>query len=78
MRRRRSREGSGPSPFPTPWWPAASWLALAFMIGVVVLLGFFEDTRMSLMIGAVWVILLALAYPLTRRTREAVDPTEIR
>ncbi|MDN5605359.1 amino acid permease [Rothia sp. HC945] len=78
MRRRRSREGSGPSRFPTPWWPAASWLALAFMIGVVVLLGFFEDTRMSLIIGAVWVILLALAYPLTRRTREAVDTTEIR
>ncbi len=74
MRRRRKAQGVGPSQFPTPLWPVASWLALAFMIGVVVLLGFFEDTRMSLVIGAVWLVFLAVAYPLTRRTRQGEPP----
>lgn len=76
MRRRRRLDGEGPSPFPTPWWPVASWAALAFMVFVVVLLGFFEDTRMSLIIGAAWLILLAILYPLTRRTRAASESAE--
>lgn len=76
MRRRRRLDGVGPSPFPTPLWPGASWAALAFMVFVVVLLGFFEDTRMSLIIGAAWLILLAILYPLTRRTRAACESAE--
>lgn len=78
MRRRRAAQGLGPSPFPSPLWPWASWLALAFMLGVVVLLGFFEDTRMSLVIGAVWLVLLGLAYPLTRRARQDPQSPSVR
>lgn len=65
--RRRLRLTGQTSVFPTPWWPVASWLALAFMLGVVVLLAFFEETRMALWVGAVWCALLALVYPLVRR-----------
>ncbi|WP_085528624.1 amino acid permease [Kocuria massiliensis] len=76
MRRQRRREDTGPSPFPTPLWPVASWAALAFMVFVIVLLGFFEDTRMSLIIGAVWLVLLAVLYPLTRRSRQRAESAQ--
>ena len=34
-----------------PWWPYSSWFALAFILLVVVLMGFHEDARMALILG---------------------------
>ena len=34
-----------------PWWPHSSWFALAFILLVVVLMGFHEDARMALILG---------------------------
>lgn len=56
--------------FPTPWWPVASWLSLGFMLFVVVLLGFFAETRIALVVGAVWCAAVLALYPLTRRSQE--------
>lgn len=66
FKRRMRAEGTATA-FPTPLWPVASWLALAFMVGVVVLLAFFEDTRVALYVGVIWCLLLAVVYPLVRR-----------
>jgi len=50
------------------WFPAAPrWIwvlavALAFMGLVLVVLGYFEDTRTALYVGAAWLVLLVLAY----------------
>lgn len=62
MKREIRRYALAPSEFPSPLWPAASIAAIAFMVFVTVLLGWFEDTRVALVVGAVWIGLLALAY----------------
>jgi AAT family amino acid transporter len=35
----------------TPWWPYSSWFALAFIVLVIVLMGFHEDARIALVLG---------------------------
>ena len=52
------------SEFGAPFWPVASYAALAFMAFVVVLLGIMPDTRVALVVGAVWIVLLFAAYKL--------------
>jgi histidine transporter len=64
MKREIARKGLPASEFPSPWWPAASVLAIGFMAMVIVILGVFEDTRVALYVGAVWLGLLLLAYRL--------------
>jgi histidine transporter len=80
MKREIARKGLPASEFPSPWWPAASILTIAFMALVIVILGAFEDTRVALYVGAVWLGLLVLAYRLWvkgngRRRAELVDET---
>src|SRR6478735_713093 len=64
MKREIARKGLPASEFPSPWWPAASILTIAFMALVIAVLGAFEDTRIALYVGAVWLGLLVLAYRL--------------
>ena len=64
MKREIKRKGLPASEFASPWWPAASVLTIAFMALVIVILGVFEDTRVALYVGAVWLGLLVLAYKL--------------
>ncbi|AMM31060.1 permease [Sinomonas atrocyanea] len=64
MKREIRRYALAPSEFPSPLWPVASVLAIAFMAFVTVLLGWFEDTRVALVVGGAWIGLLAGAYAL--------------
>jgi histidine transporter len=64
MKREISRNGLPASEFPSPWWPAASILTIGFMGLVIAVLGVFEDTRVALYVGAVWLGLLVAAYRL--------------
>ncbi|MBT2553154.1 amino acid permease [Arthrobacter sp. ISL-5] len=64
MKREIARNGLPVSEFPSPWWPAASVLTIGFMALVIAVLGVFEDTRIALYVGAVWLGLLVLAYRL--------------
>jgi histidine transporter len=64
MKREISRNGLPASEFPSPWWPAASVLTIGFMGLVIAVLGVFEDTRVALYVGAVWLGLLVVAYRL--------------
>jgi histidine transporter len=80
MKREIVRNGLPPSDFPSPWWPAASVLAIAFMAMVIVILGVFDDTRVALYVGAGWLAVLVLAYQLGergngRRRAELTDET---
>ena len=80
MKREIARNGLPASEFPSPWWPAASVITMAFMALVIGVLGAFEDTRVALYVGAVWLALLVLAYRLWvkgdgRRRAELVDET---
>jgi histidine transporter len=78
MKREIARKGLPASEFPSPWWPAASVLTIAFMALVIVILGVFEDTRVALYVGAVWLGLLVVAYRLWVRGhgRERAELTD--
>lgn len=62
MRRKMTKQEVAELKFPIPFWPVAPILTTLFMVFVVVLLGFFEETRVALYVGVVWVILLIIAY----------------
>ncbi|WP_191489939.1 amino acid permease [Pseudomonas sp. FEN] len=62
MRRSMSREEAAQLKFPVPFWPYAPMAAIAFMLFIFGVLGYFPDTRPALIVGAVWIGLLVLAY----------------
>ena len=45
-----------------PFYPYASWAALAFLAIVTVLMAYFPDTRIALLVGPLWLVLLAVLY----------------
>ncbi|WP_286166801.1 amino acid permease [Arthrobacter sp. AQ5-05] len=80
MKRAIKREGLPASEFPSPWWPAASYVALGFMGFVIVLLGIMPATRVALVVGTVWIAFLFVAYKVWVRGKgheraELVDET---
>jgi len=80
MKREIARKGLPASEFPSPWWPAASVLTIAFMAMVIVILGVFEESRVALYVGAVWLGGLVVADRLWgrghgRARAELVDET---
>ncbi|SFS17751.1 amino acid/polyamine/organocation transporter, APC superfamily (TC 2.A.3) [Dyella sp. OK004] len=48
--------------FRMPFYPYASWLALAFLVLVIGLMAHFPDTRVALLVGPLWLVLLAVLY----------------
>ena len=48
--------------FPVPFWPYAPIAAIAFMVFIFGVLGYFPETQAALMVGAVWIGLLVVAY----------------
>ncbi|MCC3276597.1 amino acid permease [Arthrobacter sp. zg-Y20] len=64
MKRDIKRRSLPASEFGVPFWPVASYAALAFMAFIVVLLGIIPETRVALIVGAAWIVLLFAAYRL--------------
>ncbi|MDK1328233.1 amino acid permease [Arthrobacter sp. zg-Y1143] len=64
MKRDIKRRSLPASEFGVPLWPVASYAALAFMAFIVVLLGIIPETRVALIVGAAWIVLLFAAYRL--------------
>ncbi|NEY33341.1 amino acid permease [Streptomyces sp. PRKS01-65] len=60
--------------FPAPFWPYGQIAAIVFMAAVMVLLGFHESTRVALIVGAVWLALLAGVHALWVRPRRPGPP----
>jgi AAT family amino acid transporter len=46
----------------TPWWPYSSWFALAFIVLVIVLMGFHEDARAALILGPCLLVVYCAMY----------------
>jgi len=42
---------------------------VAFLCFIIGLIGYFPDTRISLYVGMVWIVVLLLGYKLVRKTR---------
>ncbi|MDN4129541.1 proline-specific permease ProY, partial [Pantoea ananatis] len=50
--------------------PGGSWTAgagVAFLCFIIGLIGYFPDTRVSLYVGMVWIVVLLLGYKLVRK-----------
>lgn len=62
MRRSMTPEQVAQLKFPVPFWPYAPMAAIAFMLFVFGVLGYFPDTQAALIVGVVWIVLLVLAY----------------
>ncbi|WP_200329658.1 amino acid permease [Leucobacter sp. L43] len=62
MKAEIAREHRLPSEFPVPLWPVASWLTVAFIVGVIVLVGIVPDSRPALWVGLVWVACVTACY----------------
>jgi len=62
MRRSMTAEQVAQLKFPVPFWPYAPMAAIAFMLFVFGVLGYFPDTQAALIVGVVWIGLLVLAY----------------
>ena len=62
MRRSMTKAQIAELKFPVPFWPYAPAAAIVFMLFIFGVLGYFPDTQAALMVGAVWIVLLVLAY----------------
>lgn len=62
MRRSMSAEAVAQLKFPVPFWPVAPIVATLFMVFVFGVLGYFPDSQAALVVGAVWIGLLVVAY----------------
>lgn len=62
MRRSMTQEQVAELKFPVPFWPYAPAAAIVFMLFVFGVLGYFPGTQAALLVGAVWIVLLVVAY----------------
>lgn len=69
MRRRMSREQMAELKFPVSFWPWGPALAIAFMVFVFGVLGYFPDTQAALLVGMVWLVFLVASYLLWCKPR---------
>lgn len=73
-RQRMSADEAAALKFPVPFWPYGQLIAIGFLVFVIALLAFDADSRVALVVGAVWLVLLAIAF--RRWTRPAPETEE--
>ncbi|AFQ50649.1 amino acid permease [Burkholderia cepacia] len=71
FRRTLSADQVARLPIRVPFYPLGSFIALGFLALVVVLMAFTPDTRVALVIGPVWIVLLGIAYAVFYANRAA-------
>lgn len=62
MRRKMSKEQIKALDFPMIGWPYAPAFAIAFMLFILAMMGYFPDSRPALYVGITWLVLLCIAY----------------
>lgn len=62
MKRVLAQENRLRSEFPMPLWPVGSWVTVAFILFVIVMVGIVPDSRPALWVGLLWVGALWLCY----------------
>ncbi|MFJ7745330.1 amino acid permease [Peribacillus sp. NPDC097295] len=61
-RKKMSLEEKQSLAYKMPFFPLTSYFALAFLVFVMIVLGFSPDTRIALIVGPIWIILLVVLY----------------
>ena len=62
FRKTQSKEAAKKLTFPMIWYPVSSYIAILFLVFVVVLMAFNADTRIALIVGPIWLVLLLVLY----------------
>lgn len=80
MRRSMDSKEVAQLKFPVPFWPYAPAAAIVFMLFIFGVLGYFPDSRAALIVGAIWIVLLVIAYriwvkPGTPKARLVSEPS---
>ncbi|WHY97188.1 amino acid permease [Peribacillus simplex] len=66
MSRRKMSQGEKQGlSYKMPLFPFTSYFTLAFLVFVMVVLGFSADTRIALIVGPIWILLLVVLYYVT-------------
>ncbi|MFC4602617.1 amino acid permease [Rhodococcus kronopolitis] len=73
-RRQMSADEVAELRFPVPFWPYGQLVAFGFLVFVIVVLAVVADTRVALVVGLVWLVLLTIAYRVFVARRPAVEP----
>lgn len=82
MRRSMSREQVAQLKFPVPFWPYGPAIAIAFMVFIFGVLGYFPDTQAALIVGVIWVVFLVASYllwckPRAGQGQPVAEPAEL-
>ncbi len=72
MRRSMTAQEAAQLKFPVPLWPVAPIAATVFMLFVFGVLGYYPDTRAALVVGAIWIVLLVIAYRFGVKPRQGL------
>ena len=71
MRRGLSAQETAALKYKVPFWPLGPALAMAFLVLVIGVLGYVEDTRVSLYVGLLWIVLMSAVWRWMVRPRLA-------
>ncbi|WP_052868633.1 amino acid permease [Streptomyces niger] len=72
-RRKMPEQETAELAYKVPFWPYGQIIAMVFMAAVMVLLAFSTETRVALIVGAVWLALLSVVHFLWLRPRSAAS-----
>ncbi|BCS46994.1 MULTISPECIES: amino acid permease [Pseudomonas] len=74
MRRSMNRDEAAQLKFAVPFWPYGPAVAIVFMLFIFGVLGYFPDNRAALIVGAIWIVLLLIAYGLWVKPKALNNP----
>ncbi|WP_299514276.1 amino acid permease [uncultured Rummeliibacillus sp.] len=67
FRKSKSKAEIGKLAFKMPLYPVSSYLALAFLAFVIVLMGFIKDMRIALIVAPIWFLILYIGFNIKKR-----------
>ena len=67
FRKSKSKAEVGKLAFKMPLYPVSSYLALAFLAFVIVLMGFIKDMRIALIVAPIWFLILYIGFNIKKR-----------
>lgn len=70
--KRRAAGTTTPLAFPLPWHKVTPWIAIVFLLAVVVLMCFSPSYRPAVIVGPVWLGILLGVYEIMRRRKKKV------
>lgn len=76
MRRKLSTAEIKALDFPVIGWPYAPAFAIGFMLFILVMMGYFPDSRPAIYVGISWLILLWIAYSIWVKPKQNTIPVD--